>query len=215
MHRLALIAVLLVSGCTKGKSSDKCEAVVEKSMKVLGDLAKMRGARLGTAEKKELVAQCRKAVKAGKPDPQMDCVLAAKDDVGVSACYTKGYEQYLARSKEIEAKLQLSKIGKLAAAAFAQNAEFPKGKVGPTPTTACCGEQIKQCVPTDTTWADPVWKALDFAVEGAFHYQYTYESDGKTFTATATGDVACTGKPTTTTITGKLGDDGAPVISKP
>jgi hypothetical protein len=216
MNRLALIAaVLLVSGCAKSKSGDRCEIVVDKSMKVLGDLAKMRGARLGDPEKKELVAQCRKAVKAGKPDPQMDCVIAAKDDAGVSACYTKGYEQYLARSKEIEAKLQLGKLGKLATTAFVENAEFPKGKVGPTPATPCCGEGTKQCTPTETTWADPVWKALDFAVEGAFHFQYTYESDGKTFTATATGDVECTGKPTTTSIVGKIGDDGAPVISKP
>lgn len=217
MSRVALIAAVLLvaSGCSKSKPKDRCQLVVDKSMKVLDNLAKMKGAPLGPAEKKELVAQCRRAVKAGKPDPQMDCVIAAKDDAGVSACYTKGYEQYMARSREIEAKLQLTKIGKLAATAFVTTAEYPKGKVGPTPATPCCGEASKTCTPTETTWSDPVWKALEFSIEGAFHYQYTYESDGKTFTATATGDVACSGKPTTTSIVGRVGDDGAPHVSQP
>src|ERR1044071_8627403 len=106
-------------------------------------------------------------------------------------------------------------MGKGATAAFVEKAEFPKGKVGPTPATPCCGETSKTCTPTETTWSDPVWQALDFTVEGAFHYQYAYESDGKTFTATATGDVECSGKPTTTSIVGKIGDAGEPVVSKP
>src|SRR5688572_4765474 len=42
----------------------------------------------------------------------MQCVLAANDDAAVRNCYMKGYEQYLERSKEVEAKLQLSAIGK-------------------------------------------------------------------------------------------------------
>lgn len=212
MKRIVLLSLLLVA-CSK-KSSDKCERVIDKSMKVLGEIAALRGAKLGAADKKELVAQCRKAAKAGHPDPQIDCVLAAADDAGVRKCYIQGYENYLERSKEIEAKLQLTSLGKLAKAAFVENNEFPKGKVGPTPATPCCGEQIKQCVPTDTTWSDPVWQSLGFAVEGAFLFQYSYESDGKTFTATATGDVGCTGKPTTTTLTGKVGADGAPELSK-
>lgn len=216
MKRLALIAMIVGGvGCSKAKPEDKCARVVEKSMKVLNDLATMRGAKLGASEKKQLIEQCRRQVKAGKPDAQMDCVLAAKDDASVSACYTKGYEQYLARSKGIEAKLQLSKLGKNAQVAFVEKSEFPKGKVGPTPATPCCAEASKTCTPTAAMWADPVWQALEFQIEGAFHFQYTYESDGKTFTATATGDIDCAGKPTTTVINGRLGDDGAPIVSKP
>jgi hypothetical protein len=211
MKWIVLLSLLLVA-CTK-KSSDKCERVIDKSMKVLGEMSALRGAQLDDADKKELVAQCKKAVKAGRPDPQMECVLAAADEVAVRKCYIQGYENYLERSKELEAKLQLAKIGEGAKTAFVNN-EFPKGKVGPTPATPCCGEQSKQCMPTDTTWSDPVWKALGFTVEGAFRFHYTYESDGKTFTATATGDVGCTGKPTTKTLTGKVGASGTPELSK-
>ena len=50
---------------------------------------------------------------------------------------------------------------------------------------------------------------LGFTVDGAFHFQYSYESDGKTFTASATGDIGCTGKPATTTLTGRVGQDCA------
>jgi hypothetical protein len=209
---LFLCCLTVATACSK--KPDKCQQFVDKSMKVLTDLALMRGARLGDVEKEQLVEGCRKSSKAGKSDPQIDCVLAAKDDVGVSACYTKGYEDYLKRSKEIEAKIQLGKLGKMAKVEHATTSEFPKGKVGPTPATPCCAEPAKECSSTDTTWADPVWQALDFTIEGAFRYQYSYESDGKTFTATATGDVGCTGKPTTTTITGKIGPDGAAEVTK-
>lgn len=214
--RVALLCLLLVATACSKKSGDKCSRVIDKSMKVLGEIAALRGAKLGKEEKKQLIEQCRKAVKAGHPDPQIDCVLAADNDDGVRRCYIKGYENYLARSKEVEATLQLHKLGKAAAAAFVEKGAFPIGKVGPTPAAPCCAEQIKQCLPTDEMWADPTWQALGFHVEGAFHYQYSYESDGKTFTATAVGDVTCAAaQPSTVTITGKVGADGAPEISKP
>ena len=212
MKWIVLLSLLLVA-CSK-KSGDKCDRVIAKSMKVLGEIAALRGAKLGDEEKQHLIAQCKKAVKAGHPDPQIDCVLAAADDAGVRKCYIKGYEDYLARSKEIEAQLQLTTLGNRAREVFTEKSEYPKGKVGPTPATPCCGEPTKQCTATDAMWSDPVWQALGFRVEGAFLFQYSYESDGKTFTATATGDVGCTGKPTTTTLTGKIGADGAPELSK-
>ena len=205
---LSVAAIAAATGCSKKGGGDKCQRVIDKSWKVLGEMAALRDKRLGDADKKQLVEQCTRALKSGKPDPQMECVLAASDDAGVRACYIKGYEDYLARSKQIEAKLQLGKIGKRAKLAFAEKSEFPTGKIGPTPPTPCCDEQVKQCLPNETMWADPVWRALEFDVEGAFHFQYAYESDGKTFTATATGDPGCTGKPTTITITGKPGADG-------
>lgn len=212
---LVSLATLALASCGGKKSTDKCTRMIDKSMKVLGEISAMRGARLGKLEHDQLIEQCRAAVKAGRPDPQMACVLAAADDAAVRRCYIAGYEQHLARSKEVEAKLQLARLGKLAKAAFAANAAFPAGKVGPTPPNPCCAQQIKQCLSSDKTWTDPVWQALGFAIEGAFHYQYTYESDGKTFTATATGDVDCTGTPATATITGKVGADGAPEVTEP
>ena len=212
MRKLLVLALLVACG---SKKDDKCAKVIDKSMKVLSEISAMRGkGKLGELEKKSLVEQCQKQLKSGTPDPTVDCVIGAADDAAVRRCYMKGYEDYLARSKEIEAKLQLNKIGKAAKAAFVERSEFPKGKVGPTPAIACCQEQIKQCIPVEGMWADPTWVALGFTVDGAFNFQYTYESDGKTFTATATGDIGCTGKPTTTSLTGRIGQDGNPELSK-
>ena len=212
--RHLVIVLALLTACTK-KSGDKCTRVITKSMKVLNEISALRGVKLGEPEKKKLIEQCREQTKSGKPDPQIECVLAAADERGVRDCYIKGYADYLERSKEVEAKLQLTKLGKFAKTAFVANGEFPKGKVGPTPAQPCCSEQIKQCLPTETMWSDPVWQALEFNVEGPFNFQYTYESDGKTFTATATGDVGCKGNPLTSTITGKVNDKGEPEVSKP
>ena len=213
MKRIVVPSLLLLVACSK-KSDDKCERMIAKSMKVLTEMATLRGVKLGAEEKQHLVGQCKRAIKAGKPDPQLDCVLAATDDAAVRKCYIKGYEAHVARSKELEAQLQLTTLGDRARTVFTEKAEYPKGKVGPTPATPCCSEPSKQCTSTDAMWSDPVWQALGFRVDGAFLYQYTYESDGKTFTATATGDIGCTGKPTTTTLTGKVGADGAPELSK-
>jgi hypothetical protein len=207
--------LLIVAACSKKDGGDKCTRVIEKSMKVLGEISALRGAKLGEPEKKQLIDECHEQTKSGRPDAQMDCVLAATDDAGVRRCYIDGYAQHLERAKELEAPVQLSKLGKNAKVAFVTNNEFPKGKVGPTPATPCCSEQIKQCIPTDTMWSDPLWQSLDFIVDGPFNFQYSYESDGKTFTATATGDIGCQGKPQTRTITGKVNDKGEVELSKP
>lgn len=215
MTRHFVLACLLLAACSK-KKEDKCTRAIDKSWTVLNEIAVLRGknAKLTPEDKKAFVENCRKASKS-KPDPEVDCVLAAKDDAGVRDCYMKGYEAYLARSKEMEAKIQLGKIAKTTKAAFIGQAAFPTGKVGPTPATPCCSEQVKQCLPGEGTFSDPTWQALEFMIEGPFHFQYSYESNGKTFTATASGDPGCTGKPVTHTITGKVGADGSPEITGP
>jgi hypothetical protein len=38
-----------------------------------------------------------------------------------------------------------------------------------------------------------VWTRLDFQIDDPGYFQYAYESDGKTATATATGDLDCDG----------------------
>ena len=89
------------------------------------------------------------------------------------------------RARATEAQLQLDRIGKLAKTSLIEKAEFPKGKVGPTPATDCCASG--GCKADAAAWADPAWKALEFSIDEAHGFQYTYESDGKTFTATAIG----------------------------
>lgn len=109
--------------------------------------------------------------------------------------------------------MQLNRIGKSAKVAFITNAEYPTGRAGPTPATPCCAQPDKQCAPAAADWANPIWQALDFRIDDPFRFQYSYESDGKTFTATATGDLACDGKTTTLTARGIITDDGSPQVS--
>jgi hypothetical protein len=85
-----------------------------------------------------------------------------------------------------EAQLHLNKIGKQAKVTLMEKAAFPTGKVGPTPATDCCASGGK-CKPDAQAWADPVWKELGFSIEEPHAFQYSYESDGKTFTAKAIG----------------------------
>lgn len=85
-----------------------------------------------------------------------------------------------------EAQLQLDRIGKKAKVSAVEQAQFPVGKVGPTPAKDCCASG-GSCAPDAAAWADPAWKALEFSIEEPHAFQYSYESDGKTFTAKAIG----------------------------
>lgn len=107
--------------------------------------------------------------------------------------------------KVSEAELYLKKIGDNAKRAFvAGNNAFPTGSVGPTPAVPCCQNPDKWCQPSPADWSDPVWQQLDFHVDDRFLLQYSYQSDGKTFTATATGDPECTGGTKSWTIAGSI-----------
>lgn len=217
MHRSVVVVIGVVVvvgfGCSK-KQADECQRVIDKSKNALSEIARLRGKELGADDRKMLVEQCRKSLKAGKRDPSVDCVLAAKDDAHVRDCYMKGFESYVQRSKSTEAKLQLHGISEAATVTFMEKATYPVGKVGPTPATACCQQPGKQCAPVAADWANPVWQALELQIDEPFRFQYSYESDGKTFTATAVGDLACDGKLTTHTATGTVTADGNPQVSR-
>lgn len=106
-------------------------------------------------------------------------------------------DEYVRKSKAIEAKLHLNRLSKYAKLHLAEHGEFPKGTAGPLPAETCCKSANGTCarVAYETWSADPVWSALDFAVDEPARFQYAYQSDGKTITATATGDLDCDGKP--------------------
>jgi len=109
-------------------------------------------------------------------------------------------EEYVKRSKQSEAALQLNKLGKSAKRVYAETSALPIGDVPLTPAAPCCGGPNHHCVTTPETWQQPVWKALDFEIDEPTLFQYSYQSDGKTFTAKAVGDLNCNG----TTITYEL-----------
>jgi hypothetical protein len=51
---------------------------------------------------------------------------------------------------------------------------------------------------------NPVWHALDFEIDEPSLFRYSYESDGKTFTAKAVGDLDCDGIEITYELNGKI-----------
>lgn len=188
-----VVALALVAGCSK----DDCERFYDKTAPIM---EKVAGKKLEAKDKTEFLDNCRKEVKAGKVDPVMPCVLDAKDDEAIDACFKKAFAETGKKSKQTEAALQLNKIGKIAKVAFITDAAFPKGKAAMLPPKPCCPDK---CAPVDWS-ADPVWKALAFQIDEPNLFQYAYESDGQTFTATAVGDLDCDGVAITYTLAGKV-----------
>lgn len=127
--------------------------------------------------------------------------------VVLTAC--KAADDYVKKGKMSEAKLMLNKLSKAAKAQAIERGMFPVGKVGPTPSEDCCKHPGGKCPVDPKQWQTPPWTDLDFQIDDPHLFRYSYESDGKTFTATAVGDLDCDTSMVTYTATGKL-VDGAP-----
>jgi hypothetical protein len=130
----------------------------------------------------------------------------------LAAIAIPAFVDYMHKSKTSEASLQLNKIGKNAKVAFITNSEFPKGTAALLPKSSggkgCCGSPNNKCA-VSTEWAsDPIWSQLDFQVDEPGNYRYSYTSDGKTFVATAVGDLDCDGEEATYTLTGEADASG-------
>jgi hypothetical protein len=210
MRTLMVATVLMATACSKG---DECQQFWDKAgpvmTKVGGDGAKrMAGA------KDKFLAGCRKEP-AFKNDPMFKCVLAASGEAAVSECMTKAFGDYVGKAKRTEAQLQLNKLGKSAKVYFASEGGFPAGKAGPTPAEPCCNGPNHKCapVPPDQWAANEVWSKLDFAIDEPTLFQYSYESDGKTVTASAVGDLDCDGTMMTYKLEMTADASGAPTMN--
>jgi hypothetical protein len=120
---------------------------------------------------------------------------------------------YTHKSKSSEATTMLNRLGRHAKMAYGETTEFPKGKVGPTPAGTCCGQPNAKCPTSPADWNDPVWQELEFSIDEPTIYQFSYESDGRSFTATATGDADCDGELATYTLTGTIDASGNPAVT--
>ena len=69
-----------------------------------------------------------------------------------------------------------------------------------------------KCAPDAAAWSNPVWQAIEFSVDEPHLYRYSYESDGKTFTAKAMGDLDCDGTEAVWVMKGTA-DNGNPTIT--
>jgi hypothetical protein len=123
----------------------------------------------------------------------------------VAACGAKEEsEDYLRKSKQLEGRVKLKGISRNAKQIVADTGTLPVGSVGPTPVQPCCSSADKKCPVNQDEWKHAIWDQLSVYADAPHYFQYSYKSDGKSFTATATGDVLCEGKPATFTITGAI-----------
>jgi hypothetical protein len=206
MIKHVMVAAAMLAGC-KG---DKCERMFDK---LEGGLEKDLG---HAPDKDKMIGECRAGLaKHPESAKMLDCVLAISGEPSredMQKCMDPDDKRTPAAAK------QLNRIAKSAKAAFATNGEFPKGKVGLSPGKECCaasldakltGTDAGKCPADAAAWKDPVWTALAFSVDEPSLYRYSYESDGKTFTALAVGDADCDTKMATFTLTGHV-DNGTP-----
>lgn len=215
MTKLLSIVVLLAA-CDGG--SDKCAKVYDK----LAPVMEKMGGQGKKPDRDKMIAECKDKIKE-HPEraAEMDCILDISGEVTMDklmACSKpklsggkEGLKDYQDKSKMTEAKLQLNKIAKSAKVMFAEAGKFPVGSAPLTPATDCCKGAGGKCAVDATAWSAGPWKELEFQIDEPHLYRYSYESaDGKTFTATAVGDLDCSGKPQTFTLKGSVDQAGNP-----
>lgn len=131
----------------------------------------------------------------------------------VAAVAIPAFMDYTKRSKRIESELMLRKLERAAQSYAIEHEAFPRGAAPLTPATPCCAGPSHRCSDLQS-WATPEWQQLYFSVEEPHLFQYSYESDGKTFTARAVGDLDCDGDTVSYEIQGVLGDAGTSTFSR-
>jgi hypothetical protein len=122
----------------------------------------------------------------------------------------------MAPTRKSEATIQLDKIGKRAMQDYMINAVFPLEAAPLTPAVTCCAQNAggkRKCAVEIDDWVTPAWRALDFAMDREFYYQYSYQplSGGTEFVARAVGDLDCDGVTVTWELRGKI-VNGAPQV---
>jgi Tfp pilus assembly major pilin PilA len=132
----------------------------------------------------------------------------------LSAVAIPTFMDYIKRSKQTEASLQLNKLGKNAKRAYSETSSFPTGSAPLTPPAPCCGQPNNHCTAVPTAYAaNAVWRSLDFQIDEPSLFQYSYQasSDGQRFVAKAIGDLDCDGVFITYELSGAV-SNGNPVI---
>ncbi|MDB4962560.1 MAG: hypothetical protein JWP01_2559 [Myxococcales bacterium] len=200
MYRALVLTALVIAGCKK--QQDDCQRFVDKSRTYLLGM-KGPGKKLTDAHLEQVVETCRKSKgdPANKDDALMKCVLDAQGDAAIETCWSASFSDFASGSKRVEAVVELKRMARSIEVLFDDMHEFPKGTAGPTPARDCCKGPGNKCTVWESDWAaDTLWARLYFAMIEPNQFRYTYESDGATVTATATGDLDCDGTAITYTM---------------
>jgi len=127
----------------------------------------------------------------------------------LAAVAIPAFMDYMKHSKMTGASLQLRRIEKLTKAYYLENGKYPVGEATLTPPESCCDAPTHKCT---GDWSQPTWKLLGFAIDQPSLFQYSYTSDGQTFTANAVGDLDCDGTPVIYVARGTI-VNGAPSVT--
>lgn len=205
-------AMAALAGCGSTPSCDK----------VVRHVAEVRD--LGEDEVRFATARCQKE---DWPDALRSCAMKATTADEIDACTsrsareraapTRSYGDYMARGRSSEAELNLHKLERALRTHFLEYAQFPDGEAGPSPPGRCCSEPKGKCAANPAVWDEMIWRELDFSVDEASYYRYSYRSSGgRTAIVEATGDLDCDGEPSTFTLRCDS-DDGSPscAVEKP
>ncbi|HWO22151.1 MAG TPA: DUF4190 domain-containing protein [Kofleriaceae bacterium] len=131
----------------------------------------------------------------------------------VAAIAIPSFIDYAAKGKRTEADLNLMKIEKAVRQYAVENSELPRASAPLTPAASCCTDGTRKCFDV-SSWRILAWQQIDFSIEEPHSFQYSYESDGKTFTARAVGDLDCDGDTVTYELQGALSDSGGVTFTK-
>jgi len=187
-------------------AGDDCQRFYDKLLPVLAKRFEneSEGEGVTPAEREDLIKRCRAQIAKG-PVPELNCVLVAPDDAAINACMDNSLGGSETK-RQSEAEAMLDRLGKAAKEAFISDARFPVATIALTPAKPCCDENHDgklRCAPEMANWGTPEWRALAFQLVEPHQFQYSYQSDGKTFVATAVGDLDCDGRSITYKLEGK------------
>ncbi|MCX5742630.1 MAG: DUF4190 domain-containing protein [Proteobacteria bacterium] len=109
------------------------------------------------------------------------------------------FSSYMEKSREIEGKVNLDRIGRSVKAFYAENADLPpsSGGILPGPASEACQQPSKKFPPATDKWmADPAFDKLAFSVDEPSAYAYDWVRESATAGhATAYVDRDCDGTP--------------------
>jgi type II secretory pathway pseudopilin PulG len=131
----------------------------------------------------------------------------------VAAIAIPAFMDYASKGKRTESELNLSLIERAAQRYVVEHGEFPRESAPLTPAAPCCAGPGHKCFDAQG-WQVPGWQQLDFSIDRPHYFQYSYESDGHTFTARAVGDLDCDGSAVTYELQGAIGPSGVPAFTK-
>jgi type IV pilus assembly protein PilA len=112
----------------------------------------------------------------------------------LAAVAIPAFMDYMKKGKSAEAELQLAKIKTNAKAYYNTDSAYPAVTAALTPTSPCCTQNAggkKKCAVVAADWSTASWQALDFQLDEAFYFQYSYTGTATAYTATAVGNLDC------------------------